>query len=271
MQIGNPMTGGSYREDPLLPTERDEFKRDLISVCDRELALLEDVQGLDVLYAGGSSLLWIEGLSQRIGEGGTVTALDLDEERVRAAREQLQEADLVAPVRLATGDVFEMPLRPGAFDLVYSAGLMHELDVGERSAEEALMALCAVTRRGGRVATSDFVDSEPAVQIEDERLQAELVREASGAKLYGIGPPQRLISLHGKFLVDLRWRVSPPQHVRHLDKIVLAEDEPEGLSSLPSVTARRLREGWRTLRDRVRRGGYSRPATLYVEGVVGGG
>ena len=271
MQTENPMTGGSYREDPLLPTERDEFERDLISVCDRELTLLEDVQGLDVLYAGGSSLLWIEGLSQRTGEGGTVTALDLDEERIRAAREQLEAADLVAPVRLAAGDVFEMPFRPGAFDLVYSAGLMHELDVGERSAEEALMALCAVARRGGRVATSDFVDSEPAVQIEDERLQAELVREASGAKLYGVGPPQRLISLHGRFLADLRWQVSPPQHVRHLDKIVLAEDEPEGLSSLPSAAARRLREGWRALQDRVRRGGYSRPATLYVEGVVGGG
>jgi SAM-dependent methyltransferase len=271
MEIGNPMTGGSYHEDPLVPTEREEFERDLISVCDRELALLEDVQGLDVLYAGGSSLLWIEGLSQRVGEDGTVTALDLDEERVRAAREQLEEANLVAPVRLAAGDVFEMPFRPGTFDLVYSAGLMHELDVGRRTAEEALMALCAVTRRGGRVATSDFVDSEPAVQIEDERLQAELMRNASGARLYDIGSPQRLISLHGKPLADLRWRVSPPQHVRHLDKIVLAEDEPEGLSSLPPATARRLREGWWALRDRVRRGGYSRPATLYVEGVVRGG
>ena len=29
---------------------------------------------------------------------------------------------------------------------------------------------------GGKVATSDFVDSEPAVQLEDERLQAELRR-----------------------------------------------------------------------------------------------
>ncbi len=68
----------SYGEDPLTPTERGEFEEDLISVCDRELDLLGDVRGLDVLYAGGSSPLWIEGLSQRVGGDGSVTALDLD-------------------------------------------------------------------------------------------------------------------------------------------------------------------------------------------------
>jgi len=265
------MTGRLYKGDPLTPEEREEFEADLISLCDRELDLLGDIRGLDVLYAGGSSLLWIEGLSQRIGENGSLMALDLDPERVGVAREQLGEANLAAPVRLFVGDVFEPPFPPGTFDLVYSAGLLHELDVAERSAEEALAALCSVARRGGRVATSDFVETEPAVQIEDERLQAGLAREASGAKLYGIGSPQRLVSLHAGLLVDLRWRVSPPAPVRHLDKVVLAEDEPEGLSSLPPETARRLREGRRALRERVRREGYTRPATLYVEGVVSDG
>ena len=264
------MTGRSYRESPLTPGEREEFETDLISLCDRELDLLGDIADLDVLYAGGSSPLWIEGLSQRVGEAGSLTALDFDEERIEAAREGLREAGLTAPVRLVAGDVFEPPFPPGAFDLVYSAGLFHELDIGEKTAREALAALCSVTRAGGRVATSDFVDSQPAVQLEDEKLQAWLTQEVFGRELYGIGPPERLVGLHQGVLADVRWRLSPPRPVRHLNKLVLAEEEPEGLSSLPSETARGFRERLVALRERVRREGYSRPATLYVEGVCGG-
>jgi len=264
------MTARSYREGPLTPEEREELETDLISLCDRELDLLGDIADLDVLYAGGSSPLWIEGLSQRVGATGSLTALDLDEQRLEAAREGLREADLAAPVRLVAGNVFEPPFPPGAFDLVYSAGLFHELDVGERTAQEALAALCSVTRTGGRVATSDFVDSQPAVQIEDEGFQADLARDASGAMLYGIGPLERLVGLHEEVLADVRWRLSPPRPVRHLDRVTLSEGEPEELSSLPSGIARGFRGRLASLRERVRREGYTRPATLYVEGVCGG-
>jgi SAM-dependent methyltransferase len=259
----------SYAGEPLTPAEREEFETDLISFCDRELDLLGDVGGLHAVYAGGASTLWIEGLSQRLGESGGVTALELDADRVEAARERIEEADLAAPVRLFAGDVFEVPFPPGVFDLVYSAGLLHELDVAGRTAEEALAALVSAVRPGGRLATSDFVNTEPAVQLEDEELQADLAREVFGRKLYGIGPPERLIALHENLLVDVRWRVSPPQPVRHLDKVVLAEDEPEELSPLPPETKRTLRVRWKLLRERIRREGYTRPATLYVEGTVG--
>ena len=157
----NRMTDGQYRQDPLTPEEREEFEEDLVSFCDRELELLGDIRGLDVLYAGGSSLLWIEGLSQRAGEGGTVTALDLDRERVEAAGENLEDADLRAPVWLVAGSVFEPPFGPGTFDLVYSAGLFHELDVAGGGVEAALRALSSAVRPGGRVATGDFVDTVP--------------------------------------------------------------------------------------------------------------
>src|ERR687895_93621 len=72
------MTQRLYKQDPLTPGEREELEEDLIAFCDRELDLLGAIRGLDVLYAGGSSPLWIEGLSQRIGDGGSVTAIDLD-------------------------------------------------------------------------------------------------------------------------------------------------------------------------------------------------
>jgi SAM-dependent methyltransferase len=262
------MPGRLYKGDPLEPEEREA---DLIAFCDRELDLLGDIRDLDVLYAGGASVLWLEGLSQRIGEGGNLTALDLDAERIREGQEALQDADLAAPVRLVAGDVFEPPFEPQTFDLVYSTGLFHELDVREKTAVDALAALVSVTRPGGRIATSDFVDSVPAVQLEDEELQRKLAREVSGAELYGIGPPERLVALHKSLLDDVRWRLSPPHDVRHLDKLVLAEEEPAGMSLLPADARRRFRKSRETLLERIRREGYTRPATLYVEGRVPGG
>jgi hypothetical protein len=255
--------------DPLTPEEREEFEGDLISFCDRELDLLGDIQGLDVLYAGGSSPLWLEGLSQRIGESGTLTALEADAGRLRETEDTLQDADLAGPIRLVRGDVFRPPFEPAMFDLVYSAGLLHELDVRERTAGDALAALVSVTRPGGRVATSDFVDSVPAVQLEDEELQRDLAREASGAELFGVGAPERLVSLHEGLLADVRWRLLPPFEIRHLDKVVLAEEEPAG--PRPGDGLERLRGRFEALQDRIRREGYTRPATLYLEGFVTGG
>ncbi|MDQ3943079.1 MAG: hypothetical protein M3254_08245, partial [Actinomycetota bacterium] len=85
---------------------------------------------------------------------------------------------------------------------------------------------------------------------------------------FGIGPPQRLVALHEKLLTDVRWLVSPPRRIRHLGKVVLAENEPAELSSLPLATAKRLRERRDAMRSRILGEGYTRPATLYVEGLV---
>ena len=222
-----------------------------------------------MLYAGGSSPLWIEGLSQRIGEEGSLVAIDLDTERVDEAQAFLDEAELAAPVRLLAGDVFAMPFGPSSFDLVYSSGLFHELDVKARGAEDALAALRSAARSGSRVVTADFVDSEPAAQLEDEELEAEMRRAAYGSEVYGIGTPERLISLHRKLFGGVRSRISPPQEIRHLWKLVLAEGEPAALSTLPTEVALRWREGRRRLRDRIMNENYTRPATLYVEGQKG--
>ncbi len=265
------MPGRLYKGEPLTPEEREAFEEDLISFCDRELDHLGDLRGLDVLYAGGSSLLWLEGLGQRIGEGGSLTALDSDAERLSETLELVEALDPASQIHLVAGDVFEPPFGPRAFDLVYSAGLFHELDVRGRTAEDALAALASVTRAGGRISTSDFVASAPAVQLEDEAFEAELAREVSGKELYGIGPPERLVALHEKFLTDVRWRVSPPHNVSHLDRLILAEEEPAELSLLPADVREKLRQRRGSFLRRVRREGYTRPATLYVKGLVSGG
>jgi SAM-dependent methyltransferase len=262
---------GSNEGDPLSREEREEHEDDLISFSDCELDLLGNVTGLEVLYAGGSSPLWLEGLSQRVGKDGSLTALDADAEKIEASRELLRDADLAAPVRLVAGDVFRPPFEKNTFDLVYSAGFFHELDVEQRPADDALAALVALVRPGGRVATSDFVDGAPAAQIEDEELERELARETLGAELWGIGDVDRLVALHERLLKDVRWRILPPFRIRHLDKSLLAEGEPEEVRRLPARKRRALRERRERLRERVEREGYTRPATLYVEGFVPGG
>jgi hypothetical protein len=262
------MPEGLYKEDPLRPDEREEYESDLIAFCDRELDFLGDIEGLNVLYAGGASPLWLEGLAWRVGPTGHLTALELDPDQVSRAADILGEADLSIPVRLAIGDVFELPFEPRMFDLVYSAGLFHELDTREEPAGEALSALACSVRVGGRLATGDFIDSVAATQLEDEEIQAEWMRGALGREFYGIGPPERLVALHETVLDDVRWRISPPYPFRHLDKLVLDEDEPAGFLLLPAETVERLRERRSVLRERIEREGYTRPATLYVEGFV---
>ena len=268
MQNRNLVPHRLYREDPLSPEEREAYERDLISFCDRELNLLGDIEGLAVLYVGGSSPLWLEGLSQRIGRTGTLVALEADIELVEEGQVLLRETDIAAPVRIVAGNVFRPPFEADAFDLVYSAGLFHELDVRERSVEDALAALASVARTDGRIGTSDFVDTVPAVQLEDEEFQRELSWKLSGVELYGIGSPERLITLHSTLLDGVRWRLSPPHLVRYLGTVVLAEDEPEELRNLPVGARRRLCERRRLFRERIRHEGYTRPATLYIEGRV---
>ena len=260
------------RGETLSPDQRDAYERDLIAFCDRELDLLGDIRGLNVLYAGGASPLWIEGLSQRIGEGGLLTIIEADEYRVEQAQRGLRDADLAAPVDLVLGSVFGMHFGDGVFDLAYSSGLFHELNVSGKPAESALVEMACVVRAGGRLATGDWVDTggePPPVDLEWERMEAEVADEADGTRLYGIGPPERLTALHEACLRDVQWRVSPPYHLRHLGKIMLSEpDEPAEWATLSRAVRRSLLARRLALKERIRREGYGRMATLYVEGRV---
>ena len=255
---------------PLTPGEREEYEEDLISFCDQELDRLGNIQGLDVLYAGGASLLWLEGLSQRIGENGSLTALEIDGEKVEDAKQLLPGAGLLAPVRVIAGDVLNPPFDPDSFDLAYSAGLFHELDVRDEPVEKALEALVCLMRAGGRISTSDFVDIAPSVQVEEEQFQADLLREVLDKELYGIGPPERLVRLHEGFLSNVRWEVSSPYQIRHLDKLALDEVEPEAFRLLLPNLMQTFRTRHEGLKGRIRLEGYTRAATIYVEGMLSG-
>ncbi len=217
-----------------------------------------------MLYAGGASPLWLEGLAGRISPEGSLTALDADEERVRESRRWLAEAQPECRVSVLAGDVFAPPFAAGSFDLVYSAGLLHELDVSRGPVEDALHALTALLRPGGRLATEDFVDCAASAQLEDEAIEDESRRRNRREEPYGIGSLERLISLHERELEEISWRALPPFGIRHMDRVFLAAGKPEGMHE-------ELRGRWLVLRERVHLEGYTRPATLYVEGTPAGG
>ncbi|MGI8865501.1 MAG: hypothetical protein ACR2G1_02075, partial [Rubrobacteraceae bacterium] len=103
------------------------------------------------------------------------------------------------------------------------------------------------------------VDSVDAVQLEDEALDRARAFSRIGARLYGVYAPEVLVESHEAVLSEVRWRVSTPQAIRHLDKVVLAEELDY---------SDEFRERREVLTERVRREGFTRPATLYVEGKV---
>ncbi|AHY45807.1 Methyltransferase domain [Rubrobacter radiotolerans] len=256
--------------DPLTAGERDRYERDLIAFSDRELDRLGDVRGRSLLYAGGTSPVWIEGLAERLGPSGSLTVLDLDRESLAVVREGFAPDDLPLAPRYVFGDVFGLPFSEAAFDLVYSSGLLHELDVGGRPDGPlgALREMYRVARPGGVVLASDFVSDPasgvPAAQVEEETIVAEVARLLGGARLFGIGPAARLEEAASTAFPGSRVERHPPFPIRHLDRLFLAQPEPEGLGYLSPDAARPLRARWQALRGRVAREGYTRPATATV-------
>ena len=163
-----------------------------------------------------------------------------------------------------------MPFGPRTFDLVYSSGLFHELDVKERTAEDALRRsrLRGTARRKGRdQRLRRFRAGGPARGRGD--LERELRREAYGSELYGIGPPERLVALHETLSGQTCGGGS-----RRLTRSVTSEnwsspkESPRNCRSLPPARGEGYASAATPYSSTYRREGYTRPATLYVEGQV---
>ena len=86
-------------------------------------------------------------------------------------------------------------------------------------------------------------------------------------ELYGIRPPERLVALHEKVLTGLRWRTATTENPSP------RKAGPGGGRARRTVfvaagDSGRLRERRDAVRCRILGEGYTRPATLYVEGLV---
>ncbi|MGH3088579.1 MAG: hypothetical protein ACRDSJ_14830, partial [Rubrobacteraceae bacterium] len=117
------------------------------------------------------------------------------------------------------------------------------------------------------VATSDFVSDTPSVQLEEEAIEAEVSRLSSGAELHGIHGSELVISAHEEVLGAVGHRVMEPFRIRHLDKLTLSREAPPGIEMLVGEDRERMRRRWRGFSRRVREEGYTRPATIFIEGM----
>ncbi|MFD3869958.1 class I SAM-dependent methyltransferase [Streptomyces sp. NPDC058623] len=97
-----------------------------------------------VLDAGCGTGRALPPLRGAVGAAGTVVGVDLTEEMLAAAREAGRGADGT----LLRADVARLPLRDGALDAVFAAGLIAHLPDPEANLRE----LARVVRPGGRLA-----------------------------------------------------------------------------------------------------------------------
>lgn len=136
-----------YALDPAWHAERDRLES-LTSLYDeRTLALCERLglaPGWDCLDAGAGTGSLAAALVERVGPGGTVTALDAD---VRFLAPLASERLVVVEADLTAGDV------PAArFDLVHARLVLEHLP----RRDEVLSSLAKAVRPGGRLLIEDF-------------------------------------------------------------------------------------------------------------------
>ena len=83
--------------------------------------------GMHVLEVGCGTGVVTEELARRVGEQGTVTALDIQMELIQRARMRLREAGLAGRVRFLFADTAGAPLDPQSADLIVLGSVLGEI------------------------------------------------------------------------------------------------------------------------------------------------
>ena len=120
----------------------NQFAEPELTVVVAELGLTNGNRVLDAGCGVGLTTQW---LAKRVAPDGVVVGLDLAADHVRHARAGVENGAL--PVKVIQGDVQCPPMRPGAFDLVWSSNTINHL----RKPIEGIGELARLLRRGGRL------------------------------------------------------------------------------------------------------------------------
>ena len=165
----------------------------------------------------------------------------------------------VAMRLLAEGqDVVDVPPKLSARARVFSTGQGRKTDATDAHS----VALVGTRMSGLRPVVADdhlavlrmLADRRRALGEEHTRKVSQL--HALLLELLPGGAKKDLSAAQAKaLLAKVRWQVLPPHPIRYLDKIVLAEEEPEESWGLPARKYRKLRERREALRGRIRREG----------------
>ncbi|MCL5097819.1 MAG: class I SAM-dependent methyltransferase, partial [Candidatus Omnitrophica bacterium] len=113
------------------------------------LSLLKARPGEKVLEAGFGTGHCLAALAQAVGPSGTVFGLDLSDQMVRMARENLAQAGLLGRCRLRCGDATRLPYTAGSMDAVFMSFTLELFDTPE--IPRVLGECGRVLRSGGRI------------------------------------------------------------------------------------------------------------------------
>lgn len=131
--------------------EWDRIRSLHIAERDVESALLRILDGTEIknfLDVGTGTGRMLEIFSSRFVRG---VGIDLSPQMLSIARAKLNEAG-VRNAQVRHGDIYSLPVTPGAFDVVMIHQVLHYLDDPARAVAEAARAL----RPGGRLLVVDF-------------------------------------------------------------------------------------------------------------------
>jgi len=109
--------------------------------------------GWRILDAGSGPGGFLPALASRVGEGGSLTALDVDAENLGIAEERVATSPLPCPVTTRLGSVTDIPFGDASFDGVWCANVSQYLSDDDLLA--ALAEFRRVVRPGGVVAVKE--------------------------------------------------------------------------------------------------------------------
>jgi ubiquinone/menaquinone biosynthesis C-methylase UbiE len=130
-------------------------------------------------------------LAPRVGPGGQVVGIDLDEEMIALATAEAQTANVAAWVHHRAADILDLPFEPESFDACVADRLLQVLPASI-DPQQALAAMYRVTRPGSWVAVGDAdwgSVSADAELVDVERRMARFLAEGrpngyAGRQLY---------------------------------------------------------------------------------------
>ena len=105
---------------------------------------------LDAACGGGGFVPW---LSEQVGPGGSVVALDLAPENIAAVEANAREGGFAANLQTRVGSILALPFASAMFDCVWSANVMQYLTEAESA--QAIAEFIRVLKPGGTLALKD--------------------------------------------------------------------------------------------------------------------
>jgi ubiquinone/menaquinone biosynthesis C-methylase UbiE len=180
-----------------------------------DLLKLDRVQS--VLDAGCGPGIDTVQMALRIGKGGKVTGVDIDERMLAEADRWAMENKVSRKVEHILGDVYDLPFEDNAFDACRAERLLQNIPVHHRG-DLVLKELLRVLRPGGRIVLIDTDYGSASLDFSNTDLERKMMRYASlqwrpdgvaGRKLYGMlktaGVKQIKVLSYPVVITDLKY------------------------------------------------------------------